>query len=78
MPMSTLPTHQAWLLIRECGQGTGTKAGDPVEVKAIHDTIGVARQDDSYETPLLVGSVKPNVSRVCRTRMSLPLTLTLS
>lgn len=40
-------------------QGTGTKAGDPVETSAIHRTIG---QGATQSRKLWIGSVKPNVS----------------
>ncbi|KAK2025345.1 ketoacyl-synt-domain-containing protein [Colletotrichum zoysiae] len=38
--------------------GTGTRAGDPVELGALHATFGAAR---GCGTPLLVGSVKTNI-----------------
>ncbi|KAI1483084.1 ketoacyl-synt-domain-containing protein [Daldinia eschscholtzii] len=39
----------------EC-HGTGTPIGDPIEVKAVHDAIG-----REVSSPILIGSVKPNV-----------------
>lgn len=44
----------------EC-HGTGTKAGDPVEVRAIHDTLG-AKATPSRK--VIVGSVKPNIGHL--------------
>ncbi|KAI1806790.1 ketoacyl-synt-domain-containing protein [Daldinia bambusicola] len=41
----------------EC-HGTGTPIGDPIEVKAVHDALGV---ELSKSNPILIGSVKPNV-----------------
>ncbi|KAI1780980.1 putative polyketide synthase [Hypoxylon cercidicola] len=41
----------------EC-HGTGTPVGDPVEVKAIHEALATSRSKD---TPILIGSVKPNI-----------------
>ncbi|KAK1561717.1 putative polyketide synthase [Colletotrichum navitas] len=38
--------------------GTGTRAGDPVELGALHATFGAAKGRDA---PLLVGSVKTNI-----------------
>ncbi|KZL88045.1 pksn polyketide synthase for alternapyrone biosynthesis protein [Colletotrichum incanum] len=38
--------------------GTGTRAGDPVELGALHATFGAAR---GRSAPLLVGSVKTNI-----------------
>lgn len=44
----------------EC-HGTGTQAGDWRELKAISETLASAR---NCETPLLVGSVKPNIGHL--------------
>lgn len=44
----------------EC-HGTGTKAGDPVEVRAIHETLG---SKASPSRKLIVGSVKPNIGHL--------------
>lgn len=44
----------------EC-HGTGTKAGDPVEVRAIHETLGLKA---SGSRKLIVGSVKPNIGHL--------------
>ncbi|KAF7864333.1 uncharacterized protein EAF02_010301 [Botrytis sinoallii] len=41
----------------EC-HGTGTQVGDPVEVRAVGDTM---RPHTGAESPILIGSVKPNV-----------------
>ncbi|KAF7919956.1 uncharacterized protein EAE98_009190 [Botrytis deweyae] len=41
----------------EC-HGTGTQVGDPVEVHAVGDTM---RPHPGAESPILIGSVKPNV-----------------
>jgi len=38
--------------------GTGTSLGDPIEVKAINETLNEGHSDDS---PLLIGSVKTNI-----------------
>ncbi|KAI6442156.1 Type I Iterative PKS [Pyricularia oryzae] len=38
--------------------GTGTKAGDPLELGAIYETMGVLRQE---QDPLPIGGVKPNI-----------------
>lgn len=51
--------HRILILV----QGTGTKAGDPVETGAIHRTIG---QGASKTRKLWVGSLKPNVSSIKR------------
>lgn len=40
-------------------QGTGTKAGDPIELGAIMKTLTMARK--GIQTPLYVGSVKTNI-----------------
>lgn len=40
-------------------QGTGTKAGDPVELHALSKAIAV---HDKQSQNLFVGSAKPNVS----------------
>src|SRR5690606_16083523 len=37
--------------------GTGTSLGDPIEIAALHATLGAGRP---AERPLLVGSVKTN------------------
>jgi hypothetical protein len=39
-------------------QGTGTAAGDPLELRAISETLGACRQAGRE---IIVGSVKPNV-----------------
>lgn len=39
-------------------QGTGTQAGDPVELEAIAKTFGMSRDSN-----ILVGSAKSNVSK---------------
>lgn len=44
----------------EC-HGTGTKAGDPVEIGAIHETLGAKA---SASRKLIVGSVKPNIGHL--------------
>ena len=44
----------------EC-HGTGTKVGDPAELKAIYGTIGKRK---TPSRPLLVGSVKPNIGHL--------------
>lgn len=44
----------------EC-HGTGTKAGDPVEVRAIHETLGLKA---NAARKLIVGSVKPNIGHL--------------
>ncbi|KAM0716793.1 hypothetical protein Q7P37_008238 [Cladosporium fusiforme] len=41
--------------------GTGTKAGDPVETKAIYDTIG---RGINKSRKLWIGSVKPNIGHL--------------
>ncbi|RYP49852.1 hypothetical protein DL768_004507 [Monosporascus sp. mg162] len=41
----------------EC-HGTGTPVGDPIEVKAIHQAMGISRSRDA---PVLIGSIKPNI-----------------
>ncbi|KAI1317532.1 reducing type I polyketide synthase [Xylariaceae sp. FL0255] len=41
----------------EC-HGTGTAVGDPIEVKAVHQALGVYRRESD---PVLVGSIKPNI-----------------
>ncbi|TLD19278.1 hypothetical protein PspLS_09761 [Pyricularia sp. CBS 133598] len=38
--------------------GTGTKAGDPLELGAIYETMGILREE---EDPLPIGGVKPNI-----------------
>ncbi|KAK2008695.1 ketoacyl-synt-domain-containing protein [Colletotrichum eremochloae] len=38
--------------------GTGTKAGDPTELGAIYETMGILREE---EDPLAIGGVKPNI-----------------
>lgn len=43
--------------------GTGTPVGDPLELSAIGETIGVARAADGCP-PLLVGSVKSNIGHL--------------
>ncbi|KAI6350677.1 hypothetical protein MCOR25_010479 [Pyricularia grisea] len=44
----------------EC-HGTGTKAGDPIETKAIYETLG---QKAKRSQPLVIGSVKPNIGHL--------------
>nr|ALQ32773.1 putative polyketide synthase [Fusarium babinda] len=44
----------------EC-HGTGTKAGDWRELKAISETLGTARDIDN---PIVVGSIKPNIGHL--------------
>ncbi|GJC89470.1 highly reducing polyketide synthase ZEA2 [Colletotrichum liriopes] len=44
----------------EC-HGTGTKAGDPIETRAIYETLG--RKASSFK-PLVIGSVKPNIGHL--------------
>ncbi|KAI9711405.1 MAG: Type I Iterative PKS [Chrysothrix sp. TS-e1954] len=44
----------------EC-HGTGTKVGDPAEMEAIYKSIG---QKASPSSPLIVGSVKPNIGHL--------------
>lgn len=41
--------------------GTGTQAGDPLEVGAIGNTVGSAK---STENPLLIGSIKSNIGHL--------------
>lgn len=41
----------------EC-HGTGTPVGDPLELEAIHKAMG---NSPSRESPILVGSIKPNI-----------------
>ncbi|GKZ28425.1 type I Iterative Polyketide synthase (PKS) [Aspergillus brasiliensis] len=43
--------------------GTGTPVGDPLELSAIGETIGIARAADGCP-PLLVGSVKSNIGHL--------------
>ncbi|KAL4862002.1 hypothetical protein BDV12DRAFT_203449 [Aspergillus spectabilis] len=43
--------------------GTGTPVGDPLELSAIGETIGVAKAADG-SPPLLVGSVKSNIGHL--------------
>ncbi|KAK2036540.1 ketoacyl-synt-domain-containing protein [Colletotrichum somersetense] len=38
--------------------GTGTKAGDPCELGAVYETMGVLREE---KNPLHIGAVKPNI-----------------
>ncbi|KAJ5902692.1 hypothetical protein N7495_003220 [Penicillium taxi] len=49
----------------ECGfaemHGTGTKAGDPIEAKAVHGALGNNR---TARNPLYIGSVKSNVGHL--------------
>lgn len=55
--------RQAGLDMGETGyveaHGTGTRTGDPIELEAIAQTIGAAR--NAHSLPLWVGSVKTNV-----------------
>jgi zearalenone synthase (highly reducing iterative type I polyketide synthase) len=44
----------------EC-HGTGTKVGDPIEVQAIHETLG---QTATPSRRLIIGSVKPNIGHL--------------
>ncbi|KAK6206411.1 beta-ketoacyl synthase domain-containing protein [Colletotrichum tabaci] len=44
----------------EC-HGTGTKAGDPIETRAIYETLG---RKASSTKPLVIGSVKPNIGHL--------------
>ncbi|RYP67427.1 hypothetical protein DL771_007258 [Monosporascus sp. 5C6A] len=48
------PTETSYV---EC-HGTGTPVGDPIEVKAIHQAMGISRSRDA---PVLIGSIKPNI-----------------
>ncbi|KAJ5628253.1 type I iterative polyketide synthase [Penicillium lividum] len=49
----------------ECGfaemHGTGTKAGDPIEAKAVHGALG---QNRNARNPLYIGSAKSNVGHL--------------
>lgn len=51
------PTQTGYV---EC-HGTGTKAGDPTELKAISETLCTQRPKDK---PLLVGSIKTNIGHL--------------
>jgi acyl transferase domain-containing protein len=42
--------------------GTGTKAGDPIETRAIHQTIGMP--ESTSRKSLYLGSVKPNIGHL--------------
>ncbi|KAK2051610.1 beta-ketoacyl synthase domain-containing protein [Colletotrichum caudatum] len=44
----------------EC-HGTGTKAGDPIETRAIYETLG---KSASSSQPLIIGSVKPSIGHL--------------
>lgn len=44
----------------EC-HGTGTQAGDPKEVSAIHQSFCVGRK---RKNPIIVGSIKPNIGHL--------------
>lgn len=44
-------------------KGTGTKVGDPIECRAIYETLG---KRASPNRKLILGSVKPNVRRSAR------------
>lgn len=56
-------------------QGTGTKAGDPAELGALHKTIG---QGATKSRKLYVGSVKPNVSIFLKSLTLLGISVSLS
>ncbi|KAJ5683111.1 hypothetical protein N7462_006276 [Penicillium macrosclerotiorum] len=57
--------REANLNPEECGfaemHGTGTKAGDPVEARAVHAALGEGR---TARNPLYIGSVKSNVGHL--------------
>ena len=44
----------------EC-HGTGTQAGDPKEVSAIHQAFCL---DHSRQNPIIIGSIKPNIGHL--------------